>query len=82
LTIAKSAIRHNMAKDLPKMHTQTCIIWGKQDKVTPPEVAEEFNKLLPNSTLYWIDKCGHAAMMEHPDRFNEILFEWLTEKKL
>ena len=76
LTIAKSA------KDLPKMHTQTCIIWGKQDKVTPPEVAEEFNKLLPNSTLYWIDKCGHAAMMEHPDQFNEVLFEWLTEKKL
>jgi pimeloyl-ACP methyl ester carboxylesterase len=34
---------------------QTCNIWGKNDKVTPPDVAEEFNKLLPNSTLYWID---------------------------
>lgn len=82
LTIAKSAIRHNMAKDLPKMHTQTCIIWGKQDKVTPPEVAEEFNKLLPNSSLYWIDKCGHAAMMEHPDEFNVLLHNWLKEKNL
>ncbi len=82
LTIAKSAIRHNMAKDLPKMHEQTCIIWGKQDKVTPPEVAEEFHKLLPNSELYWIDKCGHAAMMEQPHEFNEILFQWLKEKKL
>ena len=82
LTIAKSAIRHNMAKDLPKMHVPTCIIWGKQDKVTPPEVAEEFKKLLPNSELYWIDKCGHAAMMEEPDQFNELLFGWLSEKKL
>ncbi len=45
-TIAKSAIRHNMAKDLPKMHIPTCLIWGKNDKVTPPEVAEEFHKLL------------------------------------
>ena len=78
LTIAKSAIRHNMAKDLPKMKVQTCIIWGRNDKVTPPEVAEEFDKLLPNSTLYWIDKCGHAAMMEHPDEFNRILEEWFT----
>jgi pimeloyl-ACP methyl ester carboxylesterase len=77
LTIAKSAIRHNMAKDLPKMHVPTCIIWGKNDTVTPPEVALEFNKLLPNSTLYWIDKCGHAAMMERPDEFNEIMNEWL-----
>jgi pimeloyl-ACP methyl ester carboxylesterase len=82
LTIAKSAIRHNMAKDLPKMHVKTCIIWGKNDIVTPPEVAEEFHKLMPNSELYWIDKCGHAAMMEHPDEFNRLLHEWLKEVHL
>lgn len=82
LTIAKSAIRHNMSKDLPNMQTPTCIIWGKNDKVTPPEVAEEFHSLLPNSELFWIDKCGHAAMMEHPKRFNEILLDWLEKKKL
>jgi 2-hydroxy-6-oxonona-2,4-dienedioate hydrolase len=80
LAIAKSAIRHNMAKDLPKMNTPTCIIWGKNDTVTPPEVAEDFNTLLPDSDLFWIDKCGHAAMMEHPDRFNEILFEWFKKR--
>lgn len=80
LAIAKSAIRHNMAKDLPHMLTPTCIIWGKNDTVTPPEVAKEFHRLLPNSDLFWIDKCGHAAMMEHPDLFNDILYKWLTEK--
>ena len=82
LAIAKSAIRHNMAKDLPKMATPTCIIWGKNDIVTPPNVAEEFHSLLPNSELYWIDKCGHAPMMEYPERFNEILFEWLEKTGL
>lgn len=82
LTIAKSAIRHNMAQDLPKMTTPTCIIWGKNDKVTPPEVAIEFDKLLPNSELFWIDKCGHAAMMEHPEAFNEILWSWLQKNNL
>ncbi|MCL5130071.1 MULTISPECIES: alpha/beta fold hydrolase [unclassified Algibacter] len=81
LAIAKSAIRHNMAKDLPKMETPTCIIWGKNDSVTPPEVAEEFNELLPDSELHWIDKCGHAAMMEHPDEFNQILDAWLTKRQ-
>src|SRR5690606_14583226 len=80
LAIAKSAIRHNMAKDLPKMKTPTCIIWGRDDNVTPPEVAEDFNKLLPDSDLYWIDKCGHAAMMEHPDLFNELLDSWLQKR--
>ena len=80
LAIAKSAIRHNMAKDLPKMDTPTCIIWGKNDTVTPPEVAEEFHDLLPDSDLFWIDKCGHAAMMEHPDTFNDILYKWLQDR--
>ncbi|MGE5943287.1 MAG: alpha/beta fold hydrolase, partial [Flavobacteriales bacterium] len=80
LAIAKSAIRHNMAKDLPKMNIPTCIIWGKNDNVTPPEVAEEFHSLLPDSDLFWIDKCGHAAMMEHPDEFNQILNDWLQKR--
>lgn len=82
LAIAKSAIRHNMAKDLPDMHQPTCIIWGKQDDVTPPNVAEDFHRLLPDASLYWIDKCGHAPMMEHPDEFNRLLHEWLLDKKL
>ncbi|WP_452222187.1 alpha/beta fold hydrolase [Lacinutrix salivirga] len=82
LAIAKSAIRHNMAKDLPKMTTPTCIIWGKNDTVTPPEVAVDFNKLLPDSELFWIDKCGHAAMMEHPEEFNKILEAWLKKRSL
>lgn len=82
LSIAKSAIRHNMAKDLPNMKTPTCLIWGKNDPVTPPKVAEEFSELLPNASLYWIDKCGHAPMMEHPNTFNELLNNWLTTNKL
>ena len=80
LAIAKSAIRHNMGKDLPKMNTPVCIIWGKNDSVTPPEVAEEFHELLPDSELYWIDKCGHAAMMERPEEFNTILSSWLEKR--
>ena len=82
LTIAKSAIRHNMAKDLPNIKVPTGVIWGKQDAVTPPSVGEEFNRLLPDSTLYWIDKCGHAPMMEHPETFNNILSGWLSENNL
>ena len=82
LALAKSAIRHNMAKDLPKMNNKTCLIWGKQDDVTPPEVAEEFNTLMPNSELFWIDKCGHAPMMEHPEEFNKIVDAWLQKHNI
>ena len=79
LAIAKSAIRHNMAKDLPNMNQDTCLLWGKNDTVTPPEVAEEFHKLLPNSDLFWFDKCGHAPMMEHPIDFANKCVAWLKK---
>ena len=82
LSIAKSAIRHNMANDLPNMKQPTCLIWGKQDTVTEPEVANGFHELLPDSDLFWIDKCGHAAMMEKPEEFNTILHKWLTDRNI
>ena len=77
--LARSAIKHNMLNDLPKIATPVCLIWGRQDNVTPPEVAEDMNKSLPNSSLYWIEECGHAAMMEKPDEFNNILYSWLQK---
>ena len=82
LGYAKSAIRHNMAEDIPNLQIETCLIWGNEDKVTPPHVAEEFHKLLPNSELNWIPKCGHAAMWEHPKAFSEIVLRWMEEHNL
>lgn len=82
LYIARSAIRHNMKNDLKNIHIPVCLIWGKQDNVTPPEVAIEFNEGLPNSTLFWIDKCGHVPMMEHPEEFNRLLEKWLIDNQL
>jgi pimeloyl-ACP methyl ester carboxylesterase len=81
LAMAKSAIRHNMSKDVHKIKVPVALIWGKDDKITPPEVAVEFNQLIPNSELHWIDKCGHAAMMERPNEFNALLKVFLDKIK-
>ena len=77
LAIAKSAIRHNMSDELSSIKIPTCLIWGRNDGVTPPEVAIEFHDLIKGSELYWIDKCGHAPMMEYPQEFNDLLAPWL-----
>ncbi len=82
LSLAKSAIRHNMKNDLPEINIPTCLVWGKQDSVTPPEVGTDFNKLMPNSELFWIDKCGHSAMKEHPDEFNKIVHAWFKKNNV
>ena len=79
LAMAKSAIRHNMSKDLSKIKIPVALIWGRDDKITPPEVAEEFHLLLPDSQLDWVEKCGHAPMMERPVEFNIILTKFLEK---
>lgn len=82
LHIARSALKNNMADELLHIKQPVCLIWGKQDNVTPPEVAEEFHRLLPCSDLFWIDKCGHAPMMEQPEDFIKILDGWISKFKL
>lgn len=81
VAIAKSAQRNNMAGDIVNIQVPTLLVWGLNDTITPPAVAHEFNKLIPNSTLRFIDKCCHAPMMERPDEFNVYLSEFLDTTK-
>jgi len=81
IALAKSAIRNNLGEELNTIKQPTLLIWGNNDTITPPFVAREFNKLIPNSELYFIDKCGHAPMMEQPQEFNVILDKFLKKLK-
>jgi pimeloyl-ACP methyl ester carboxylesterase len=81
LQIAKSAQRHNMAKDIANIEVPTLLIWGLNDTITPPSVGHEFKRLIPNSELFFIDKCCHAPMMERPVRFNKVLEKYLVALK-
>ena len=80
VAIAKSAQRNNLANDLPKILVPTLLIWGLNDTITPPVVAHDFNRLIPNSELQFIDKCCHAPMMEHSEKFNELMEDFLVVK--
>jgi pimeloyl-ACP methyl ester carboxylesterase len=79
IALAKSAIRHNLGEELNNIKQPTLLIWGNNDTITPPFVAREFHRLIPNSELHFIDKCGHAPMMEQPEEFNVILDKFLKK---
>jgi pimeloyl-ACP methyl ester carboxylesterase len=78
VAIAKSAQRNNLALELHKINVPTMLVWGLNDTITPPMVGHEFNRLIPNSELKFIDKCCHAPMMEHPQKFNEMVEDFLV----
>src|SRR5205085_7137413 len=79
IALAKSAIRNNLGEELNQVKQPTCLIWGNNDTITPPFVGKEFQRLIPNSELHFIDKCGHANMMEVPEEINSILV-WFMAK--
>lgn len=79
IALAKSAIRNNLGEELNQVKQPTLLVWGNNDTITPPFVAREFNRLIPNSELYFVDKCGHAPMMEVPEEFNVILHKFLKK---
>ncbi len=79
IALAKSAIRNNLGEEVRDIKQPTLLIWGNNDAITPPFVGEEFHKLIPNSELHFIDKCGHAPMMERPEEFNTILLKFFRK---
>jgi Predicted hydrolases or acyltransferases (alpha/beta hydrolase superfamily) len=78
VAIAKSAQRNNLGPELQNIKVPTLLVWGLNDTITPPLVGHEFNRLIPNSELKFIDKCCHAPMMEHPQKFNEMVEDFLV----
>lgn len=77
IAIARSAQRHNLSKELGKLQQPVLLVWGLNDTITPPPVAHEFARLLPQAELHFLDHCGHAPMMERPAAFNNCLRRFL-----
>ncbi len=81
LKLTRSTHSYSMEDKLVEIKQPTLLVWGKQDIVTPPKVAREFHKLLPNSRLEFIDRCGHAPMLERPEVFSNLMLDFLNNIK-
>ncbi len=79
IRMARSVQAETVTQDLARITSPTLLIWGKDDQITPPEVAHTFLQNLPHAQLYFIDRCGHAPMIEQPALFNERLLAFLAD---
>lgn len=79
IRMARSAESEIVTDRLPAIEVDTLLVWGKNDKITPPDVAEAFQKRLPKAELHFVDRCGHAPMIERPNTFNRLLVDFLDQ---
>lgn len=79
IKMARSAKSETIVDRLDAIDTPTLLVWGRDDAITPPDVGKEFLARMDNARLEFIDACGHAPMIEHPERFNVLMLEFLQE---
>ncbi len=77
--LSRSARRDHLGDRMSEIRVPTLLIWGRQDIVTPPEAADGFRRLIPQSRLVWFDLCGHAPMIEKSEEFSVELMRFATE---
>jgi pimeloyl-ACP methyl ester carboxylesterase len=69
----------SVADDLHQIGVPTLLIWGRDDRITPPDVAHVLHRGIADARLEFISSCGHAPMMERPGVFNRLALEFLGE---
>jgi pimeloyl-ACP methyl ester carboxylesterase len=80
IKMARSTREHTITERLSRLaDLPTLLVWGRDDAITPPDVAEEFRERLPRSQLHFIEECGHAPMIEQPEAFNRLMLAFLNE---
>jgi len=71
-------INEDLSEFLPKIQTQTLLIWGGEDTETPLAFGGIMNRLIPNSKLVVLTDAGHFSFIDQPDKFTELI-QWLHE---
>lgn len=81
LRFARDARRDNLENRLGEIRVPTLLVWGRDDRITPAEVGERFRDLIPDAELRHLARCGHAPMLERPEAFTGVLYEWLEDTR-
>ncbi len=75
------AILHdrNRADDLKRITAPTLVVASPDDPGVPRDISELMRDEIPGAEFHWLSPAMHLATLEHPDRFNRILVDFLAK---
>lgn len=65
-------------KQLGEMDVPTLIVWGRQEKAIPLPIGKKLHEELAGSRMEIIDDAGHCPMIDQPNKFNELVVDFLS----
>jgi pimeloyl-ACP methyl ester carboxylesterase len=75
--MARSAKQENLGDSLRRIRCPVLLVWGSEDRITPPSTAHKFKEHMPHAELHFIPRCGHAPNIERSEAFSRIIEQFL-----
>lgn len=77
-TLHALAERKETCSKLHEIKVPVLIMVGKEDEITPPEVALSMHEKIKGSTIHIVEYAGHLSNLENPGEFNHQLTGFLS----
>jgi pimeloyl-ACP methyl ester carboxylesterase len=78
---ALQELAHYRIRDrLPLIRAPALIVWGANDRLVSVSDADELESLIAHTEVEKFEKVGHFPMVERPERFNEVVGEFLSRE--
>jgi pimeloyl-ACP methyl ester carboxylesterase len=79
---ADSGFLAHAAVELGELDIPVLLLWGEDDAVFPPSVAERLQDAMPMASLALLPGCSHLLPEEAPGTIGPLLWEWLRARYL
>ena len=63
---------------LPRIAAPTLVVGAALDRTFPPEHSRAIAEAIPRARLEMVEECGHAAMVEAPERIVDLVLEFVS----
>ncbi len=67
----------DLLRILPQIEAPALVVWGRRDPVVPLREARRLATALPDAHLAIVEEGAHGVIFDAPDRFNELVCEYL-----
>jgi pimeloyl-ACP methyl ester carboxylesterase len=72
---------HDATDLLPAIATPTLIVAGGDDRLTPPDLAEDMAAAMPNARLELVQGATHFGLIEYGDEINDAVERFVEQRR-
>jgi len=74
----KRTVREDVQTDAAKVTTPTLLIYGEQDRATPPEYGQLYQQLMPHATFKLVKGADHFVHQAEPEQMARLIKEFVA----